>query len=135
MNKLKEIAQSNIFWKLGEGKVSFWFHDWSPLGPLHHFALNPEACQGLVNDYITPQGWNWDKMYENLPDLVVTKLRATHFTDISIRIWKLTPNGEFTTKSIWELIRTIKDVKDPLKLPWHNRISPAISIFWWKTLS
>lgn len=50
MIQIRAKAQALIFWKLGEGVISFWFDNWTHLGPLHLLAQNSNLCTGLVSD-------------------------------------------------------------------------------------
>lgn len=62
MMSVREVVQNNMYWKVGLGKVSFWYDNWSSVSPLWLKVLKRGAAlTGLVVDFRTPSGWDSEK--------------------------------------------------------------------------
>lgn len=50
---IKEDVESNILWNIGDGDVSFWYDNWTGMGPLHQLVPDRTSCNEIkVKDII-----------------------------------------------------------------------------------
>lgn len=129
-------AQLPCYWKLGQGPCYFWRDHWSDLGLLKDQAIQPINNLDLVRDIGANNSWDWDKLSGNLPLPSAAKLYLIPFNSEAPAqlLWKLTPDGMFSTKYAWELVRKKFRFNKVLSLCWRSRLSTTMSIFWWKIL-
>ncbi|PIM97453.1 hypothetical protein CDL12_30077 [Handroanthus impetiginosus] len=137
LNKWKTVTDSHIYWKLGRGNVSFWKDHWCGMGALNNLVDNPHDLNSLVSEYWDDTGqWNVEKLSLNLPAQLVDAVLEVTFVQESkdTPIWKLSPHGNFTLSSIWDVLRTKPEMNSLLKDIWLPFISPTISIFMWRLI-
>lgn len=86
---IRDEIQIHIFWKLGDGNISFWHDSWTHYGPLSHLALDPNQCHGMVQDFRQNNLWNIAMLRENLPLHVVANIIQIPYGITAISIWKI----------------------------------------------
>lgn len=71
MSELKLKVEDKIWWKIGKGEISFWFDNWSNLGPLYTMLDDVNVCQNIkVNEVLRHGKWDWNSLEHQLPDNV-----------------------------------------------------------------
>lgn len=132
----RHVVEANFFWKGRKGKMFFWHDQWSDVSNLADLAVSDYQMSDLFQDFGNENGWNWIKLSSVLPTHLATRLFLIPFdlTSQAKIIWKPSPNGIFSTKSAWDLVRKKKPVHSIFSNIWHDRIPATISIFCWKLL-
>lgn len=65
--------------RIGDGKdTRFWKDTWFMYGNLDQFIPNTELGNELVQNYLTPTGWNLEKLQEVPPPNIVSEWCAIH---------------------------------------------------------
>lgn len=138
MLEVKTITQEKYFWKAGAGTCYFWYDEWMERGPLIFATLNdPSDKTAKLSDYCDNGFWACIKLSGQLPQRRAVDI----FLNVHINLlqparplWKPTSNGEFSTKSAWNLIRRRAGIHNVKSLCWHTRFPSTVSIFSWKVL-
>ncbi|KAG2717585.1 hypothetical protein I3760_03G182300 [Carya illinoinensis] len=99
---------SNSKWLIREGNVNFWMENWLGDGPLlaSTSIIGDEKLQ--VKDVFDASGPILNRIQPLVNDASLAKIVAVGVrlkSRPNICVWKHTINGEFTTKSAWQLIR------------------------------
>ncbi|KAI3463155.1 hypothetical protein Pfo_019818 [Paulownia fortunei] len=121
---------------LGDGQAYFWQDHWIGEAPLA--ATNQRELMGhsAVNFFWQNKQWNVERLGQLLPQNVVNKIcNMDIHDDMDAMIWKLTPDGEFSTKSAWNLIRSSRNERQLLGDLWCNQLTPTMSIFVWRLMN
>lgn len=132
MVKILSLAQRQCYWKLGKGKCFFWEDEWASTGKLLIKAINLITDNSLVQGYGSNNNWDWDKISTDLPLQIALKILLLPFpseSQVVVPIWKPTSNGQFSTKSSWELVRQKSRAKTVVSKSWGSRVPTTISIF------
>lgn len=138
--KLRPIFSKGLQWKVGNGKtIQFWKDSWIlpyPLLDIIPTCTNPNQ---RVEEFILPnKNWNIDALKVCLPDHLVQSISHTPIPSNDIQdamYWRLTPNGEFSTKSAALLIQGITPEniqKCSYRWIWKLNVPPKVSNFIWK---
>lgn len=108
--EIKEDVECNIIWKVGKGDVSFWFDNWSRLGPLWQLTPNNDHySQITIKEVLSNGTWNWNILQPQLNEEMKAKI-----IDLNIRIdehkndraiWSLDNAGLFSISSAWNMLR------------------------------
>ncbi|XP_074559236.1 uncharacterized protein LOC141815220 [Curcuma longa] len=136
MMRIRDLAENQIGWTIGKGRIRFWHDGWLDRGPLFRSCEvvgNPEA---LVSDFWGTDGWNTEKLRAVLPTAVAAEVEECDIQDEddSKMIWKPSPQGFFTLKSAWNCIRVGRQFLDIRDAIWSKILIPKISIFSWRYL-
>ncbi|XP_022858861.1 uncharacterized protein LOC111379670 [Olea europaea var. sylvestris] len=108
------IVIENSVWHIKSGDVNLWQDNWFGLTPLSNLVevVEPELRLNVV---VTSRGWNEDVLsYLIWNDLAkaaieyVPKVRQ----GVDKVVWKPSPDGMFSTRSTWELIRAKQEGVD-----------------------
>ncbi|KAL6543520.1 hypothetical protein OROHE_010142 [Orobanche hederae] len=125
---IRSIANYNIFWNSGNGKVSFWHDNWCEFGPLSLFQ--PSKSKDKIEFFWTNGQWDRNKLISKLPVGICDHICSYPCGPSSnMPVWTLTSNGDFSYKSTWELVRQKKPTNKILTFCWNSFITPTISIF------
>ncbi|GLT63422.1 hypothetical protein SLA2020_359880 [Shorea laevis] len=91
--------------------TSFWLNSWLTDTPLSLAAVGPipeSELQKTVAEYWDSSGWNWGLLKPLLPENIIQLLELHVLNDQNLGIdsmyWKNSKNGEFSTKSAYELL-------------------------------
>lgn len=105
-------------------------------GKLVNRVNNIANVNDLIQDYGDGNTWCWEKLSSELPVQIAIKLLLMPFNSdmLATPIWKITANGQFSTRSAWELMRRKERVQPILAKCWTSRVPTTIAIFWWKVL-
>lgn len=96
----------------------------------------PVDTKALIQEYVSDNSWDLNKLTESLPLHLAAQLSLMPFNDLSPAspVWKCSSNGVFTTKSAWNLVRRRKAPSRVLACCWDPRVPTTVSVFWWKLL-
>ncbi|PIN17586.1 hypothetical protein CDL12_09767 [Handroanthus impetiginosus] len=133
----KEAVDTHIFWKIGSGALHFWTDHWCGDAAFNHgIDAISNTADPVANFWTTTGEWDVAKLNNVLPsELVDIVLDVPIYKDEKDHpIWKLSHNGNFTTKSVWELLRAKGDCNNLLEHLWITSVPPTISIFIWRLL-
>ena len=141
LKKGKEIFQKGAKWYIGrESKLNFWFDRWADKGPLRSLMQWPllrEEAQLEVKDVISASGWNWSSISMDLPQEVLSEIKATPFvmaaSSTDRLAWTGTANGNFNLQSAYEL--AVDCGGNHLfngQWIWKIKIFPKIQFFLWR---
>ncbi|XP_073118526.1 uncharacterized protein [Henckelia pumila] len=104
--KIRNRAESEIGWRIGDGDISFWFDTWFPDGPLSSLVSIQRHPNRLVSWFMDDRNWNLGRLLLVLPQEV-----AFRVLEVPIQreakgntIWKISINGRFSLKSAWDLV-------------------------------
>ncbi|EOY25454.1 Uncharacterized protein TCM_026877 [Theobroma cacao] len=130
------ITEQNMRWRVGQGNLFFWHDCWMGETPLissnHEFSLSMvQVCDFFMNN-----SWDIEKLKTVLQQEVVDEIAKIPIDAMSKdeAYWAPTPNGEFSTKSAWQLIRKREVVNPVFNFIWHKAIPLTTSFFLWRLL-
>ncbi|KAL0448791.1 UNVERIFIED_CONTAM: hypothetical protein Slati_1435500 [Sesamum latifolium] len=133
---IRTDAQSNIFWSLGDGTISFWHDWWLPEGILANLVGTQCSLHIPVNWFWLEHEWDIHKLQQAVPQHIIEKIMDvpinTYHSDYLH--WKLSKHGAFTTKSAWDEIRSRQPVRQFYRTLWSKLIIPNISVFTWRLI-
>ncbi|KAL6565547.1 hypothetical protein OROHE_004602 [Orobanche hederae] len=125
---IRSIANKNIFWNCGNGKVSFWHDVWCEFGPLSNYY--PSNSKEKIEFYWTNGEWDRRKIIRKLSSGICDHICSYPCEPLSTKpLWALSSNGEFSFKSAWEMVRKKRPSNKILSLCWNPFITPTISLF------
>ncbi|XP_042038361.1 uncharacterized protein LOC121784262 [Salvia splendens] len=139
---IRQHVHCFIRWSLGEGKISFWDDVWVRDRPLRTYCQPGTAFPpDKVSCFLSDGAWHDDKLHEllvryALPAHVLDVIRAVPIEvgGRDVMRWSLTGDGEFSTASAWELIRTRSPRHFDLRMVWNAGLTPTTSVFIWRLL-
>ncbi|KAI3474999.1 hypothetical protein Pfo_030310 [Paulownia fortunei] len=134
MCKARQAAQDNIFWILGDGQAYFWQDHWMGGDTLVSTLQRDSVGHNSVNFFWHNGQWNYSRMRQFLSQHVVEKICRMPIPNSpkDEMKWKLSSNGEFTTSSAWNLIRSSRTTRQLLGNFWCTQLTPTMSIFLWR---
>nr|XP_016454026.1 PREDICTED: uncharacterized protein LOC107778314 [Nicotiana tabacum] len=123
--KQKAGIRCFILWRIGDGDSSFWWDNWTSLGPLSKLTDGrPTPMNIKVKDIISNGRWRWDLLSLLLPASVVNKIQRVEVAQSrkDWAYWTLENSGSFSTKSTWQQLRTSRSETFIEKSLWHKRM-------------
>ncbi|EOY14356.1 Uncharacterized protein TCM_033752 [Theobroma cacao] len=130
------ITEQHMRWRVGQGNVFFWHDCWMGEAPL--ISSNQEFTSSMVQvcDFFTNNSWNIEKLKTVLQQEVVDEIAKIPIDTMNKdeAYWTPTPNGDFSTKSAWQLIRKRKVVNPVFNFIWHKTVPLTTSFFLWRLL-
>ncbi|XP_042026496.1 uncharacterized protein LOC121773661 [Salvia splendens] len=136
-------AHHLIKWSLGDGEINVWEDIWFGDQPLSSHC-NPFAILPLmkVNKFWCGAQWNMGMLQGILGPLGVPRELIEAIKDIPIEEgmqdrmrWSLTPRGNFSVTSAWELCRHHHPHTPVFGLIWNKHLLPSMSISIWRLLA
>ncbi|XP_075106964.1 uncharacterized protein LOC142179958 [Nicotiana tabacum] len=139
MRKIKRLVDKQILWKIGCGKVAFWYDNWSELGPLYNFL--PEGYKPknitlsimMLNNHI-----NWRGLDLLLSQHVVVKVNTF---EISLRstipdspVWTEDNSGSFSVASACQLFRKNRHKSWINMMNWQKCVPFKMNFIVWRAL-
>ncbi|XP_042059527.1 uncharacterized protein LOC121804041 [Salvia splendens] len=132
-----------IRWMLGEGKIRFWDDTWLEYQPISAFCSKAGIPPFVrVNEFWTDTRWKKDDVLDLLDEWGVPREVTERIMNLPINTeaedigrCALTPHGNFTVSSAWELIRNKGEKMEVYEFIWGKGISPTISVFLWRFLA
>ncbi|XP_060202996.1 uncharacterized protein LOC132631439 [Lycium barbarum] len=134
----REKSERYISWKINNGSCSFWWDNWTEIGPLAQICPNDMTrsdSKNKVHHYMEDHIWDVRKLYTSLPSQIVLHIISI---DIGVEgrkdyaIWNNTEDGRFSNGSAWDLIRRQKANNDFLSKIWHRDIPFKMSFICWR---
>ncbi|EOY06960.1 Uncharacterized protein TCM_021522 [Theobroma cacao] len=136
MVTISSITEQNIRWRVGHGKLFFWHDCWMGEEPL--VIRNQEFASSMaqVSDFFLNNSWDIEKLKSVLQQEVVEEIAKIPINASSNdrAYWTPTPNGDFSTKSAWQLSRERKVVNPTYNYIWHKSVPLTTSFFLWRLL-
>ena len=138
--KLRQIAQSFIKYKIGNGRDTWmWLDNWHPNGPLvKHYGPRIVYDSGRnITDWVSNfiQNNRWNLPIARSRDLINIKNNMPLYRlDDSVHDyveWSLHKSGSFSVASAWEAIREHHIVVEWASVLWHKDSIPRCSIIAW----
>nr|XP_033513923.1 uncharacterized protein LOC117278552 [Nicotiana tomentosiformis] len=136
---IKEDVDNNMFWSIGVGEVSFWYDNWSNLGPLYLLLQDTNTQNQIrVNEVLINGKWDWSRLQVQ-PD-EETKMRIK---DLNIKlcrnrvdkaIWMPSNTGRFTVSSAWETFRQRKELNRFISGVWYKEVPFKINFLTWRAI-
>lgn len=98
-------------WTLGHNSnLSLWHDKWSCSGPLRLAVQGPltrDEANFKVKDILSPVGWNWDKIYQDISKDIKLEFQATPLAltvgSVDKMCWSGNPKGSFDLNSAYRL--------------------------------
>ncbi|GAA0157951.1 hypothetical protein LIER_15100 [Lithospermum erythrorhizon] len=136
LHKVRDEAESNIHWQLGQGLCDFWMDSWMELGPLcNHY---PDQKGGIRVNEVWLNG-TWDEAaLSNLisPDhLHRVKEVFIDQGKPDLLLWKSSKDGQFSFKSTYEAVREQRHPSSLYSVIWHQNIPKKMSFVAWRLLN
>lgn len=93
---------------MGRGEVSFWYDNWSSLGPLFMEIDNNESLSHILLKEVFINGrWEWDKLETQLDNNMKSRIMELHISLDEQKkdkaVWTPTTDGKFTVGSAWDI--------------------------------
>ncbi|XP_060200415.1 uncharacterized protein LOC132628670 [Lycium barbarum] len=136
--RIKAESEPHILWKINEAQISFWWDNWTGIGPLalyHHTDNNP----GNLNVADIIDGDKWDMEYINNllpPDIchIIQRVEIGSRNKKDQPIWTHNSSGEFTCASAYQSLRK-KIPEIPIwKCIWKNGIPFKMAFIIWRAI-
>ncbi|KAK4721274.1 hypothetical protein R3W88_011507 [Solanum pinnatisectum] len=120
----KEKVKPLILWKVGKGDVSFWWDNWTNLGPLANLVQNQRTPKKTLKDFYRNNSWNIVKLKRILTHNVINSIVTIKFNNSKqdLSIWTPDSTGNFNSKSAWHIVRTNKGKTMSSSMTWHRKI-------------
>ncbi|KAH0665329.1 hypothetical protein KY285_026535 [Solanum tuberosum] len=137
MVELREEVEHNIWWQLKSGEMSFWFDNWTKQGALYFLEDHTVGEEEIeVKKFITNEGWNIQKLGQVLSEELVeyiTKFINPHLLEEEDKPWWMgNTSGEFTVKSVFDLLRSRKENEEWRGNMWCKQIPFKMSFLLWR---
>ena len=132
-----------ICWGVGNGeRINVWFDSWikgSFLRELIEGPLTQRKVDMKVSEFLldTVQGWKWEALSFELPESIMDRIKAIPRQLVGRRedviVWKLSKDGEFTTKSAYAWLNRPQQIDVTFQGKWIWKIDtlPKIINFLW----
>ncbi|XP_042974708.1 uncharacterized protein LOC122306346 [Carya illinoinensis] len=125
----------NSQWLIGAGNINFWMDNWLGGGPLKDLCLVVGSEHLQVVEVFDGRGPKLDVLSQLVPSgilqqIVVANVRLRSRADAII--WKNTMDGNFTTKSAWDICRERGDLCEWRRWPWLDKIPKKMSFLCWR---
>ncbi|XP_060178184.1 uncharacterized protein LOC132608126 [Lycium barbarum] len=121
--RIKAEAEPHILWRINEAKMSFWWDNWTGLGPLavHLSRNNPGSL--MVADCLIEDSWDLEFIEKLVPSdicSIIQKVDIGKRDKVDQAIWINNPSGKFTCASAFQILRK-KQPESPIwKCIWHK---------------
>ncbi|WRX30369.1 Ribonuclease H domain - like 10 [Theobroma cacao] len=100
-------AENYIRWRIGKGELFFWHDCWMGDTPLVNRFPVFTSSMTRVSHFYDDGTWNVDKLNNVLQEDVVVEILNIPIDPLNDdrAFWVPTSDGQFTTKSAWEIVR------------------------------
>ncbi|XP_042029875.1 uncharacterized protein LOC121776773 [Salvia splendens] len=141
--KVRNQANPNIRWVIGQGDAYFWDDIWLGEYPLRELCLDDRGTPSTkVSEYIGGETWDEIKLRQlhnqaGMPQEIITQILDTPIVagEPDVPRWKLSRLGEFSLATTWETIRSQRPSIQGLDDIWKAGLTKSIAIFNWRLLS
>ncbi|XP_060201107.1 uncharacterized protein LOC132629772 [Lycium barbarum] len=132
LTDIRARCEQHILWKVGQGNLSFWWDNWTRLGPIAYLLPTEYRAKRVrVSEFIYDGKWNTLTLSSLLSDHI-----WQHIAKISIEpdkddypVWLPDPSGRFTYKSAWDLLRPSRNHTLSAAKTWHCKLPFKVSFF------
>jgi len=135
---VKFNTEKNIYWRVGKGDVSFWFDNWSNLGPLYLLHPNDNSHSYINLNSVLIEGiWHWDTLQYQLSTKDKNRISMGIHLDSNKEdypIWTDTSTGEFSTSSAWNNSRHKRGINIMAKNIWNKDIPFKMTFLTWRAI-
>ncbi|XP_042005828.1 uncharacterized protein LOC121754533 [Salvia splendens] len=141
--KVRNQANPNIRWVIGQGDAYFWDDIWLGEYPLRELCLDDRGTPSTkVSEYIGGETWDEIKLRQlhnqaGMPQEIITQILDTPIVagEPDVPRWKLSRLREFSLATTWETIRSQRPSIQGLDDIWKAGLTKSIAIFNWRLLS
>ncbi|XP_060171020.1 uncharacterized protein LOC132602004 [Lycium barbarum] len=136
LTDIRARCEQHVLWKVGQGNLSFWWDNWTGLGPIAYLLPTEYRAKRVrVSEFIYDGKWNTLTLSNLLPDHI-----WQHIAKIGIEpdkddypVWLPDPSGRFTCKFAWDLLRPRRNYTLSAAKTWHYVVVAKLSN--WKLLN
>ncbi|GAA0142553.1 reverse transcriptase [Lithospermum erythrorhizon] len=136
LHKVRDEAESNIHWQLGQGLCDFWMDSWMELGPLCH--LYPDQKGGIrVNEVWLDGTWDEAALSKLISPDHLHRVKEVFIDQGTpdLLLWKSSKDGHFSFKATYEEVRDQCQPSALYSVIWHQNISKKMSFVAWRLLN
>lgn len=101
---IRDQAEPNIFWQVGNGFIDFWRDKWVSDEPLQDLCELVDPPHFLVAEFFYQNSWDADRLSQWLPEHLVVRISEIS-VDPDTPILNLSSNGRFTVASAYDWLR------------------------------
>ncbi|XP_060200737.1 uncharacterized protein LOC132629008 [Lycium barbarum] len=136
--RIKADVEPHIIWRINEAKISFWWDNWTGIGPLalyHHSENNPGTL--MVSDCLEGDNWDMDYISKLLPPEICYIIQRV---DIGQRnkkdqaIWTANSSGKFTCVNAFQILRKRLSEAPIWKCIWNKGIPLKMAFISWRII-
>lgn len=100
------VIEQYTRWRIGKGELFFWHDCWMGEAPLVSRFQSFASSMTRVHYFYDNGKWDVGKLNDVLPEDVVAKILKISIdpTNDDRAYWVPTSDGQFTTKSAWEIV-------------------------------
>ena len=116
-----------------------WYDNWTNLGPLYLCQYDVQTCHPMrdIGEFLTEEGWDFVALQGALSEYVVEHIRLNmSFVHLGGEgdkpWWTKSSTGNFSVKSVWELLRQKADMNEDPNLLWIKGLPFKISFLAWR---
>lgn len=140
ISKARSVLRYGFQTRVGNGRSSFWYDSWSPLGPLCTKVdyINIQDTDMLVRDVFRDGSWCMENLATIIPLQVKNSIESIHFHLNEVVpysfIWQENVNGNYTAKTGFSwLYKKRVDVSSLVSWTWiwHMKGSEKLKFFVW----
>ncbi|XP_027169914.1 uncharacterized protein LOC113769603 [Coffea eugenioides] len=133
--EVRDLAEGNIRWCLGEGLIDFWQDRWCTDVPLASLVPGPKSHR-LAGEFFLFDGWDEQWLRRLLPGHLVSKVMELRiFPNMRDQmIWAASPSGSFTVSSAWDVLRSKHNRSVIDSLVRSSVVPLKVSFFAWRLL-
>nr|XP_027067839.1 uncharacterized protein LOC113693511 [Coffea arabica] len=131
---VRQMAEQNIRWCLGEGLVDFWKDRWVFHEPLESVVDRSEKPHFIVSEFIARDGWDETRLARWVPGFVVQAIKEVphDLARKDMMVWLPSPTRCFTVKLAWEVLRQRKHRSLVDSLLWPSVLPAKMSFLAWR---
>lgn len=133
---VRDLAEENLAWCIGEGLVDFWHDRWVGDIPLVQRCARDSYPHFLVCEFFTNEGWDEEKLRRWIPRGVVDEIRqiVIQTGEKDKLLWLPSTSGEFSVASAWEEIRYHKSSSLVMRMIWDSVVPLKFSLLAWRAV-
>ncbi|XP_027090403.2 uncharacterized protein [Coffea arabica] len=134
--KIRDLAEGNIRWSLGEGLVDFWHDRWCTDVPLAALVPGSARPHMLVEEFYRTSDWDKHRLRQLLPGHIVAQiLKLRIFPGLKdMMVWGVSSMGKFSVASSWAHVRCKRALFSVYTLIWSSVVPLKVSFFTWRLL-
>ncbi|OMP05840.1 hypothetical protein COLO4_08513 [Corchorus olitorius] len=136
----RETLSKGLKWRVGnDNQINFLHDKWVSDNRLIDNVVgqtDERLLQAKVSQFYDEYGWKTEELLDLLPADIVRKIQAipiqiSHHVQDKM-IWGSSPNGEFSTKSAYQIQAACDDIESPIaKAIWKIPCQPKMQTFLW----